>query len=387
MSSKKIKICHVTSAHKNNDVRIFQKECSSLAKKETYEVFLIAPGESYNSNGVQVIGVGDIASNRFNRMGRGVKKVYCEALALDADIYHFHDPELLPYAKKIKKLGKMVIFDSHEDVPEQIKEKEYIPMLLRGGVSFIYKIYQAYILKKLDAIISVTPHICKKLREVNPNTFMVTNYPILREEIFEPSNFDKGKIVFAGGVTEQWSHRYIIEAISELPEITYDIYGKAANEGYIQELSTLKGWEKTNYKGFQPFEVVQQELRTANIAMAICQYGENSAGKYGTLGNTKLFEAMQAGVPVIATDFTLWKEIIDKYQCGIYVEPKNVDAIKNAIQYLCEETEIARNMGKNGKKAILECYNWKNEEQTLFKLYKVIETKIKYGTQNNEQND
>ena len=96
---------------------------------------------------------------------------------------------------------------------------------------------------------------------------------------------------------------------------------------------------------------------------------------------------MQLGVPVIATDFILWKEIIDKYQCGIYVEPKNVEAIKRAIQYLFTETEIARKMGMNGRRAITECYNWKNEEQTLFKLYKVIETKIKYGIQNNEQND
>lgn len=387
METKKIKICHVTSAHKSNDVRIFQKECSSLAKIENYEVFLVAQGKSYTKNGVRVIGIGEFPPGRAYRMWTGRRKIYDEVVRLDADIYHFHDPELLPCAKRIKKLGKQVIFDSHEDVPEQIKEKNYIPMVLRGIISFAYTVYQNQILKKLDAVISVTPHICKKLNKVNPCTYMVTNYPIVHEGDIQSSKIERGKIVFAGGVTEQWSHQYIIEAINDLSGISYNIYGKADSEGYIEKLKSLAGWKNTNYRGFQPFEVVQKEIQTANMAMAICQYGKNTAGKLGTLGNTKLFEAMQLGVPVIATDFILWKEIIDKYQCGIYVEPKNVEAIKRAIQYLFTETEIARKMGMNGRRAITECYNWKNEEQTLFKLYKVIETKIKYGIQNNEQND
>ena len=107
-----IKVCHMTSAHEEEDIRIFRKECVSLAEAG-YDVYLVERGESYEKNGVHIVGVGEIPAGRLKRMTQGAKKVYAAAKALDADIYHFHDPELLPYGLKLKKAGKKVIFDSH----------------------------------------------------------------------------------------------------------------------------------------------------------------------------------------------------------------------------------------------------------------------------------
>lgn len=374
-NEKTIKICHMTSAHRSNDIRIFEKECVSLAKKKKYKVFLVAEGDSYNRKNVYIEGTGSVSYGRLRRMTSGAKRIYQKALELDADIYHFHDPELLPYAKKLKKKGKLVIFDSHEDVAEQIKGKQYIPKWLRTLISNVYVSYQNRVVKKLDVIISVTPHICERLQKINPRTFMVTNFPILCE-VSKAKAMKEGKVVFAGGVTDQWSHQYIIKAIEELSGVTYDIYGKAGGPEYIQKLARLKGWEKVNYRGFQPFEVVQEEIQTANVAMALCQYSENTAGRYGTLGNTKLFEAMQLGVPVIATDFVLWKEIIDKYQCGIYVSPEDVKGIRKAIHYLCTDINAAKKMGMNGRQAVVKKYNWGHEERTLFQIYQMLEKEI-----------
>ena len=113
------KVCHMTSVHPPEDVRIFHKECVSLAEAG-YEVYLVERGESCEKNGVHIIGLGDLPKNRLKRMTEGAKKVYEKALELDCDIYHFHDPELLPYGLKLKKKGKKVIFDSHENTLEQI---------------------------------------------------------------------------------------------------------------------------------------------------------------------------------------------------------------------------------------------------------------------------
>ena len=112
-----VKVCHMTSAHAPEDTRIFYKECVSLAKAG-YEVYLVARGDSYEKNGVNIMGVGEVTGGRLNRMIEFTRRIYRKAISVDADVYHLHDPELLLYALKLKKRGKKVIFDSHEKYTE-----------------------------------------------------------------------------------------------------------------------------------------------------------------------------------------------------------------------------------------------------------------------------
>ena len=81
------------------------------------------------------------------------KHAYEAALALDCELYHLHDPELLPYALKLKRHGKTVIFDSHEFYSLLIQEKGYIPGFLKKPASRIYGALEAGVFKKLDAVI------------------------------------------------------------------------------------------------------------------------------------------------------------------------------------------------------------------------------------------
>ena len=158
----KVKVCHVTSVHKPTDARIFERECTSLTQK--YDVTLIAPNvEDYESNGVHVRGV-YLPQSRIKRQRR-----LCDVLQkmkdVDADVYHFHDPELIPIGLKIKKEGKRIIFDSHEDIPAQILCKTYIPThFLRYLISKYYEIYERRSLRQYDAIVSVTPVIVERLK-------------------------------------------------------------------------------------------------------------------------------------------------------------------------------------------------------------------------------
>lgn len=83
----------------------------------------------------------------------------------------------------------------------------------------------------------------------------------------------------------------------------------------------------------------------------------------------KMFEYMSAGIPVVASNFPLWKEIIEKNRCGVCVDPLSPKDIAKAINFIVQNPQIAQKMGENGKRAILEKYNWQIEEQKLFNIY------------------
>ena len=176
-----MKICHMTSAHRSDDVRIFVKECSSLATAG-HEVWLVARGDSREENGVHVIGLGEAPKGRRERMTAFVRQVYEKALSLDCDVYHFHDPELLPYGLKLRRAGKSVIFDSHEDVPGQILDKTWIPAPLRRLVSRTYQALETYVVKRLDAVVAATPHIERQFHGRANKAITVRNYPLLQTD-------------------------------------------------------------------------------------------------------------------------------------------------------------------------------------------------------------
>lgn len=364
-----VKICHMTSAHGQEDVRIFHKECVSLAKAG-YRVYEVAHGESYDKNGVHIVGVGEAPGSRLKRMTEGAKKVYQKALELDCDIYHFHDPELLPYGLKLKKKGKKVIFDSHENTVEQIKEKEWITPIIRKPMYTLFNWYQKHVCKKMDAVISVTPHICDYFKTVNSNTYMITNYPIL-QPVNEYVERVPGSICFAGGIASQWNHDKIIQAIEKMDGCSYVLCGKGEGS-YFERLKALPGWDKVDYRGKLPHEEINDVLASCQIGMSVLSYNHNTGFKTGTMGNTKIFEEMMAGLPIICTDFDLWREFAERYHCGICVNPESVEEITHAIQYLIDHPDEAKRMGENGRRAVEQEFNWGMEEKKLLQLYEEV---------------
>lgn len=360
------KICHLTSAHTRYDLRILKKQCVSLAKSG-YDVTLIVNDNKEDEvyQGVKIISTNFVSKNRLERMIKSKNKIYKKAIQVDADIYHFHDPDLLVLGNKLKRKQKKVIFDSHEDVPEQIKDKQWIPKILRNIISKIYEVYEKKSVKKYDAVISVTPHIVERFLTINKNTFLVTNYPILDKDI-ESEQEKNNSICFAGGITEQWNHDKVILAVNNIKELKYVLAGSGPKE-YIESLKKTPGWEKVDFKGRVTHEEVKK-IYQKSIAGIALNYSIQ-ARKEGTLGNTKIFEYMNAGIPVICTNYSLWKEIIEGNNCGICVNPNNIDEVTEAIKYLVNNHDQANEMGNNGRLVTLKKYNWKTQEKVLIDIY------------------
>jgi len=363
----KIKICHITNIHILFDTRIFYKECSSLSKGG-YDISLIVQHDKDEIiDGVKIIALPK-AKNRKERILKLRKLAFQKAIELNADIYHFHDPELIPIGLKLKELGKKVIYDVHEDVPRQILSKPYINKFIRPIISRIFEFYENSAAKKFDAIIAATPHIRDRFKKINNNTVDINNYPKL-DELYEKKDWSlrKNEICYIGGITKI---RGIIELIKalEYTDTILHLAGNFESEELESEVKSLPGWHKVKYYGFVGRDKVKDILNTVKIGMVTLHPTSN----YIDSQPIKLFEYMSAGIPVICSNFLLWREIVEKNNCGICVAPLNPKEISNAINYLFNNDNTARIIGENGRKLVLEKYNWEKESEKILNIYGAI---------------
>lgn len=204
MNFQLIKIAHITSVHPRIDTRIFLKECRSLAEFGYSVSLIVADGKGDESkDGVAIFDVG-APSGRLRRMLNTTRRVYGKAKSLNADIYHIHDPELIPVGLKLKRKGKKVIFDAHEDVPKQILSKPYLSKLAKVALSAVVGAYEKWACKKFDAIVTATPFIRDKFLSINDRVFDINNFPISDELSVDKVNWMQKKMrcVTSGGLPQ-----------------------------------------------------------------------------------------------------------------------------------------------------------------------------------------
>ncbi len=370
-----MKVCHITSGHNYDDVRIFQKECVSLAKGG-YEVYLIAVGESSFQDGVNIIGIGEPTKSRLKRMMVTTKKAYKEAVDVDAQIYHFHDPELLPYGLRLKRDGKKVIFDSHENYKAQILEKKYIPQMLRKVIAFLYRTYESYVVKHFDAVIipctiggvNIFDNIAKK-------TVYIDNLPVMSEltDRYQERNFvDCKSICYVGGLTYNRGITHLIKA-ADKAGVKLILAGNFMPSSYGDEVKKMPQYQNVDYKGYLNRNDVINIYK--ECAIGICTI--LNVGQYNMGDNfaTKVYEYMSSGLPVIISESAHAKRVLKEYEFGLCVPPDDIEAISEAINYLLNNPDIAKEMGESGRRAVLERYNWDIEEEKLLFLYEELSEK------------
>lgn len=360
-------VVHLTTVHARYDTRIFLKECCSLARNGYRVSFVVADGNGdEENNGVSIVDVG-CSRGRLERMVKAARRVLNAALVLDGEIYHLHDPELLPVGLTLKKWGRKVVFDAHEDLPRQILSKPYLNKPTKLLLSCLLRYFEIWACRKFDAIVAATPFIRDKFLSINPRSLDVNNFPILEELCSEEKSLEKmHQICYVGGISTIRGIFEMVKAMGLLnSRVRLKLGGLFTEPKVYLETKTLKGWSLVDELGFIDRPSVKQVMSKSIAGLVTLHPVEN----YLDALPVKMFEYMSSGIPVIASDFPLWREIVLGNDCGLCVDPMDPAAIAGAIDFLASHPDEARRMGENGKLAVHERYNWAAEEIKLLALY------------------
>ena len=366
-----MKIVHIGYWHRPDDIRIFQKECCSLAKCG-YEVLYVTSnrkGETLNGeySNVRIITISLPYKNMKRSFFFFIRKLKRVLISLDADVYHFHEDILMPVLLYMKKHGKHVIYDLHEDTPRNMQPSlcKRRGKLLGNLLTNIIEIYENYCIRKADYVVTATPHIAKRCKKLTNTVSCIANFPIIYNNgiCVKPFKERERIICYTGGITERNGIFNIIEAMQQVEGTLY-LAGGLSKE-LKDRLIKYSSWEKVCELGYVNKEAVQDIFQKSMAGLVL----------YLPEGNTvealpnKLFEYMEAGIPVIASDFPLWRKIVEEGQCGICVDPNNPEEIADSINRILGNPQWAEEMGRNGKRLVQEKYNWGGQEKKLIKIY------------------
>lgn len=367
--SKRYKVTHLSSVHPRYDTRIFVKICSSLANAGYDVSLIVADGRGEEiKNGVRILDVGEKGRGRLARITKTVKKLFLEARKQNSNIYHFHDPELIPLGILLKLLGHKVVYDVHEDVPRQVMSKHWIPAFLRAPVAWGVILFEWLAAKILDGIVAATPTIV--VRFPYGKSILVQNFPIIAEfSVSCPLPYCErlNGFVYVGVIEDIRGAREMVRAmgwLQDLPAVKLEMAGVFSPAALGDELRSCSAWPLVNYHGHLGRDRVVSLLAGARAGLVVLHPTRNYPEAYPV----KMFEYMAAGLPVIASDFPLWRKIIHDAECGLLVDPMNHKEIADAMRWIVEHPIEAELMGERGRAAIKK-YNWENEEKKLLSFY------------------
>ncbi|MBS1637641.1 MAG: glycosyltransferase [Bacteroidetes bacterium] len=367
-----IKVCHFSSVHILHDPRVLYRECMSLAS-HGYDVSLVIQADKAEvMNGVKIVPLRKTKS-RLRRMFLLSWSAFFKAMAVKADIYHFHDPELIPHGLLMRLLGKKVVFDVHENVHQQIRDKDWLPM--RNLVAVCYRLFDRLASKAFYLVLAEHSYEAY-YAQYKADAITVYNYPDISffKSYINTRRYDlpDNEIFYSGGVFYNRGFDVIMKALAILKKRGFTFFfhcaGKYTNE-YMQDLQAQPAYQevkdRVKFYGYLPLTEGYAIAKRCKIGLAILRPVENYKRSY----STKNFEYMAIGLPTVTSNFELYTRIYDKYSCGLCVDPVNETELADAMERILTDKELAKVFSETGVKVSEATFNWDTEFLKITDLY------------------
>lgn len=363
-----VKVAHLTTVHPRGDIRIFRKECLGLAGRGYSVHLFVADGKGdARSDGVTIHDIG-ISRGRLTRVLIRPWVMWRAARQIKAAIYHFHDPELIPVGLMLRLAGAKVIYDVHEDVPRAVLSKFWIPRPLRRLVATVFEWFEDFSAARLSAVAAATPHIARRFARRQPNSVVIANFPLRDELSAAPGSEAISRTVcYVGGIGLIRGAVEMVHAIDRL-DARLILAGSFESSSSEKLVRALAGWRKVDYRGLVDRDEVRRIFSQSRAGLLLFHPEPNHVDAQPN----KMFEYMSAGLPVVASDFPLWRDLIEETGCGICTNPLDPEAIAAAIETILDDPDRAAQMARRGKEAVATRFQWQFEEPRLAALYESL---------------
>ncbi len=368
-----MKICHLTSVHPAGDIRIFEKECKSLAANG-YEVVLIAKNKvAETRDGIKIIPF-PVIKNRLLRVFFSPFRMFFIARKQEAQIYHFHDPELIITGLLLRFFTKTVlVYDIHEDYKTSIRQKYYLPGIISIPLAGLFGLFES-LAGRFFHIVLAEKYYSRRF----PRGIQVLNYPLLLPvhpgSDRNPVSPGPVRLIYTGIVTASrgaYVHARLLTLVKDI-EIYFIGF---CRKGVAEKIREIAGDQKYRLylEGENQFVLpsrIRHYYETGYwlAGLAVFPYSDH----YRQKELTKFFEYMAAGLPIICSDFPVWRELVEANGVGLVVNPSEPRALVEAVEFLRTNPEKAAEMGDKGKRLTQDLYNWQKEAKTLLEFYKTV---------------
>ncbi len=369
-----MKVCHLTSLHSPFDVRIFYKECRSLARAG-YDVTLIAPASFREESveGVRVLGVPPATGRR--ERWRVWRNLVQTVRRLEADVIHFHDPELLLLTPFLGRAH--LIYDCHEFNALAMQSKPWLPRWGRRPAGWLVARLEPALARRCSAVVLVNEAQEAIFRRTGRPLAVVRNFPLVPPSLPLRRDGDGRTVVHVGAHARTRGCSVMVAAFAEvvrrIPAARLWLVGPFNHPPYRAETEQLIGSlglrAHVRMVGEVSYPVAMQWMRRADVGLVAIQ----PTPQYRHCLPTKLLEYMAAGVPVVAGETADIGEVVRAWECGILVPPDDPPAYGQAIVYLLTHPHHARQLGRHGWMATQTTFNWQLEEKRLLALYSSLQ--------------
>jgi glycosyltransferase involved in cell wall biosynthesis len=371
----------VTTVHRWGDPRVFERNARAAVECGLeVHAFVPATGDpplpQWAKEGDFHLHPLQMPQSRFERMrlALGVTKYVLKYGEFDA--VHFHDPELIPAMVwlSLSHPGVRILYDVHEELPLEVFSKAYIPGPIRPLASGFARLLWGLGTWRFHAFAPATEAIAAHWPP--ERTRVVHNYP---QGLFNLSRngleVNPNRIVFIGALTHIHGVEEVLQSVSKLrqenPQVRLELYGRLLDQPLqpAVDQAVREGWcQHTHW--LEPAELI---TKLSGAGVGLVPY--HPLRDHLDALPTKIFEYMALGIPILASDFPLWRRIIQDENVGLCAAP-TVEGITQGLRLMMSDRARLQAWSVRAREIYQRQYRWEVEAENLRSLYRLMGLKV-----------